>query len=184
VVVVGGGPAGIAAAVHAAEAGARTLLVDEHARPGGQIWRHRGQPPPSARRWLERFARSGAAVLRGATVVDADGRELLVEHEGRGRRVAFERLVLATGARELFLPFPGWTLPGVVGAGGAQALLKAGARFDGTRVVVAGSGPLLLAVAAALKQEGARVVGIAEQAPLSRLAAFGASLWREPRKVA
>jgi NADPH-dependent 2,4-dienoyl-CoA reductase/sulfur reductase-like enzyme len=183
VVVVGGGPAGIAAAVHAAEAGAKTLLVDEQALPGGQVWRHRGEPPAAARRWLERLARSGAAVLPGATVVDADGRELLVEHEGRGRRVAFERLVLATGARELFLPFPGWTLPGVVGVGGAQALLKAGARFDGLRVVVAGSGPLVLAVAAALKREGARVVGIAEQAPLGRLAAFGAGLWREPRKL-
>ncbi len=99
-------------------------------------------------------------------------------------RVGYERLVLATGARELFLPFPGWTLPGVVGAGGAQALLKAGARFDGLRVVVAGSGPLLLAVAAALERAGARVVGVVEQAPLSRLAAFGAGLWREPRKLA
>jgi NADPH-dependent 2,4-dienoyl-CoA reductase/sulfur reductase-like enzyme len=184
VVVVGGGPAGIAAAVHAAEAGTRTLLVDEQVLCGGQIWRHRGQPPPAARRWLERLARSGAAVLPGTTVVDAEGRELLVEHGGRGRRVAFERLVLATGARELFLPFPGWTLPGVAGVGGAQALLKAGARFDGARVVVAGSGPLLPAVAATLRQAGARVVGIAEQAPFSRLAAFGTSLWREPRKLA
>jgi NADPH-dependent 2,4-dienoyl-CoA reductase/sulfur reductase-like enzyme len=184
VVVVGGGPAGIAAAVHAAEAGARTLLVDEQPRPGGQVWRHRGEPPPAARRWLERFARSGAAVLSGATVVDAAGRELLVEHEGRARRIRFGRLVLATGARELLLPFPGWTLPGTLGVGAAQALLKAGARFEGARVVLAGSGPLLLAVASALKQAGASVVGIAEQAPLSRLAAFGASLWREPRKLA
>jgi NADPH-dependent 2,4-dienoyl-CoA reductase/sulfur reductase-like enzyme len=183
VVVVGGGPAGIAAAVHAAEAGARTLLVEEQARPGGQVWRHRGEPPPAARRWLERLARSGAAVLSGATVVDAAGRELVVEHGGRARRVAFGRLVLATGARELFLPFPGWTLPGVVGVGGAQALLKAGARFDGARVVVAGSGPLLLAVAAALRRAGARVVGITEQAPLARLAFFGVGLWREPRKL-
>jgi NADPH-dependent 2,4-dienoyl-CoA reductase/sulfur reductase-like enzyme len=184
VVVVGGGPAGIAAAVHAAESGARTLLLDEHRRPGGQIWRQRGEPPPAARSWLERLARSGAQVLAGATVIDATGRALLVEHEGRARRVAFGRLVLATGARELFLPFPGWTLPGVVGVGGAQALLKAGARVDGARVVVAGSGPLLLAVAAALRRAGACVVGVVEQAPLPRLAAFGAGLWRTPGKLA
>ena len=180
---MGGGPAGIAAAVHAAEAGARTLLLDEQARPGGQIWR--GEAPPAAREWLDRLARSGATVLAGATVVDAPGpNELLVERDGLPIRVAYERLVLATGARELFLPFPGWTLPGVVGVGGAQALLKAGARFEGLRVVVAGSGPLLLAVAAALKQAGARIVGIAEQAPLSRLAAFGAGLWRQPHRIA
>jgi NADPH-dependent 2,4-dienoyl-CoA reductase/sulfur reductase-like enzyme len=182
VVVVGGGPAGIAAAVHAAEAGARTVLVDEQPRPGGQVWR--GQPR-AARVWLERLAASGATVLARASVVDAEApRELLVDHEGRPLRLACQRLVLATGARELFLPFPGWTLPGVLGVGGAQALLKAGARFAGLRVVVAGSGPLLPAVAAALRRAGARVVGIAEQAPLARLAAFGAGLWREPGKVA
>jgi NADPH-dependent 2,4-dienoyl-CoA reductase/sulfur reductase-like enzyme len=183
VVVVGGGPAGIAAAVHAAEAGARTLLLDDQARPGGQIWR--GEPPPAAREWLLRLARSGATVLAGATVVDVPGpRELLVERDGLPVRVAFERLVLATGARERLLPFPGWTLPGVVGVGGAQALLKAGARFEGLRVVVAGSGPLLLAVAAALRHAGAGIVGIAEQAPLSRLAAFGVGLWRQPHRIA
>ena len=182
VVVIGAGPAGIAAAVHAAEAGARTLLLDEQARPGGQVWR--GDPPRAARAWLDRLERSGAQVLAGATVVDAPAPgELLVARGDRPVRVRFERLVLATGARELFLPFPGWTLPGVVGAGGAQALLKAGARFDGRRVVVAGSGPLLLAVAAALRRNGARVVGVAEQASLARLAAFGASLWRAPRKL-
>jgi D-hydroxyproline dehydrogenase subunit alpha len=184
VVVVGGGPAGLAAAVHAAEAGARTLLVDTNPRPGGQIWRHRSEPPRAALPWLSRFARSGAGSIVGATVVDAFERELLIEENGRPRRVRFERLVLATGARELFLPFPGWTLPGVVGVGGAQALLKAGARFDGRRVVVAGSSPLLLAVAAALAKGGARVVGVAEQAPLGRLLAFGAGLWRVPSKIA
>jgi D-hydroxyproline dehydrogenase subunit alpha len=184
VVVVGGGPAGLAAAVHAAEAGARTLLLDTNARPGGQIWRHRGEPPGAALRWLVRFARSGASAVTDATVVDATDGELLIEHGGLARRVRFERLVLATGARELFLPFPGWTLPGVLGVGGAQALLKAGASFRGRRVLVAGSGPLLPAVAAALAADGARIVGLVEQAPRARLASFAAGLWRAPRKVA
>ena len=115
--------------------------------------------------------------------MDARDRELLVEHDGDARRVRYARLVLATGARELFLPFPGWTLPAVVGVGGAQALLKAGGSFRGRRVLVAGSGPLLPAVAAALAAAGARIVGIAEQAPRGRLAAFGAGLWRAPGKI-
>ena len=184
VVVVGGGPAGLAAAAHAAEADARVVLLDRGPRPGGQIWRHRTTPPGAARPWVERVVRSGATTLFGATVVDAPRPgALLVEHAGRCRSVRYERLVLATGARERFLPFPGWTRPGVVGVGAAQALLKQGARFEGLRVVVAGTGPLMLTVAAALAGDGARVVGIAEQAPLGRLVRFGRTLLGHPRKA-
>jgi NADPH-dependent 2,4-dienoyl-CoA reductase/sulfur reductase-like enzyme len=184
VVVVGGGPAGLAAACHAAEGGSSTLLLDEGERLGGQIWRHRERPPTAARPWLDRLARSGAKVIPGAAVVASRGTgEILVARGAAALHVAFRRLVLATGARELFLPFPGWTLPGVVGAGGAQALSKAGASFEGRRVVVAGSGPLLLAVAAALVREGGRVVAVVEQAGFGRLAAFAASLWRHPRRI-
>jgi NADPH-dependent 2,4-dienoyl-CoA reductase/sulfur reductase-like enzyme len=185
VAVVGGGPAGLAAAVHAAEAGARTALIDEAPRPGGQIWRHRREAPDAARGWLQRLARSGAMSLSGATVIETGSvRELVLEQEGRVGRVNCRRLVLATGARERFLPFPGWTLPGVVGVGGAQALSKSGACFEGRRVVVAGTGPLLPAVAATLQGDGARVVGLVEQAPLARLVAFVGALARHPGKVA
>ena len=92
-------------------------------------------------------------------------------------------MILATGARELFLPFPGWTLPNVMGAGGLQALVKSGLPIEGKSVVVAGSGPLLLAVAALLKKKGAVVRAIAEQAPMSRLVRFGLGLWSEPGKL-
>ena len=184
VVVVGAGPAGLAAGALAAEGGARVLVLDQGHRPGGQVWRHRATPTGAARFWIDRLSRAGASGLAGATVVDAPvpGR-LLIEHEERGRRVEYERLVLATGARERFLPYPGWTLPGVIGVGAAQALLKQGARFRGLRVVVAGTGPLLPAVAAALAGDGARIVGIAEQAPLHRLVRFGPTLARHPRKA-
>jgi NADPH-dependent 2,4-dienoyl-CoA reductase/sulfur reductase-like enzyme len=95
----------------------------------------------------------------------------------------YQRLVLATGARELFLPFPGWCLPGVMGAGGLQALVKSGLPVADKKVVVAGSGPLLLAVAGYLVKNGAEVRVIAEQAPRSRLRRFALGLWAQPGKL-
>ena len=89
-------------------------------------------------------------------------------------------LVIATGARERFVPFPGWTLPGVYGIGGAQALLKQGATFRGKRVVIAGSGPLMLPVAASMTEAGARVQLVAEQARFSAVLDFGLSLLGSP----
>jgi D-hydroxyproline dehydrogenase subunit alpha len=91
--------------------------------------------------------------------------------------------VLATGARERFLPFAGWTLPNVTGAGGLQALAKSGMPIAGKRIVVAGSGPLLLAVAQYLAGHGARVAVIAEQAPQSAIFNFGTSLAAHPGKL-
>ncbi|MFC6664575.1 FAD-dependent oxidoreductase [Deinococcus radiopugnans] len=98
------------------------------------------------------------------------------------RQIQAERVILATGATERFLPFDGWTLPGVVGAGGLQAMSKSGLDVRGQRVVVAGSGPLLLAVAAGLRQKGARVLAVAEQAGWPGVAAFGMAAARLPGK--
>lgn len=81
------------------------------------------------------------------------------------------------------LPFPGWTLPGVTGAGGLQAQIKHGLPLNGERVVIAGSGPLLLAVASTVKRAGGNIVAIIEQAPVSALARFAAGLWRWPEKL-
>jgi NADPH-dependent 2,4-dienoyl-CoA reductase/sulfur reductase-like enzyme len=91
--------------------------------------------------------------------------------------------VLATGAREKFLPFPGWTLPNVMGAGGLQAMVKSGLPIRGKRVVVAGTGPLLLAVAAYLRKHGAEVPVVCEQASWSDLAKFGVALSVWPEKI-
>jgi D-hydroxyproline dehydrogenase subunit alpha len=150
--------------------------------PGG---RSGGEPPRGARAWLARLERSGAEVLARATVVDAPKPgELLVEHEGGRSARATSGWSSRPGRASFFLPFPGWTLPGVVGAGGAQALLKAGARVRGLRVVVAGLGPAAPRGGRRAAAGGARVVGVVEQAPLARVAAFGAALWRQPRKLA
>ncbi|MCJ1680473.1 NAD(P)/FAD-dependent oxidoreductase [Streptomyces sp. APSN-46.1] len=93
-------------------------------------------------------------------------------------------ILLATGSYERHLPFPGWTLPGVVGAGGAQAMLKGGLVLPGKRVVVAGSGPLLLAVAGSLAAAGARVPAVVEAASYTGYAGRTPTLLRNPAKIA
>jgi NADPH-dependent 2,4-dienoyl-CoA reductase/sulfur reductase-like enzyme len=192
VVVVGAGPGGIAAATVAAEAGCRVCLLDDNAVPGGQIWR--GFRSQSARKsvhgsvfldWTERLQRTSCEVWTGWQAIDRPAPGILrLERNSEGCDVRFGRLILATGARELFLPFPGWTLPGVMGAGGLQALVKAGLDPRGKRVVVAGSGPLLLAVAAGLNHSGARIEGIYEQARLGQVVGFGTTLLTQPAKLA
>ena len=105
---------------------------------------------------------------RGAGAGTADAGDRTTRHSTS----RYGALVLATGARELFLPFPGWTLPHVAGAGGLQALVKSGMPIAGKRVVVAGSGPLLLAVAHYLRKRGAIVALVAEQADQAAVTAL------------
>ncbi len=146
-------------------------LLDDNPGPGGQIWRlHSNQ-------WTTRMRASGCEFLPQATVFEVRGSHRLgVWMEGEAHDLTYQKLILATGARELFLPFPGWTLPHVMGAGGLQALAKGGLPIRGKRIVVAGSGPLLFAVAAYLKSQGAIVPLIAEQTTLLDLALFAAGL--------
>ena len=186
VVVVGAGPAGIAATVRAAEAGARVALVDDNPDVGGQIWRSERAHPTSreARTWFGRLESARFDRWTGIRIVATGGPgALIAERDGRLAELDYSALVLAGGARELFLPFPGWTLPGVLGAGGLQAMVKSGLDVRGARIVVAGSGPLLLAVASALRKHGAIIPAIVEQAPWSRLVRFGLGLWAAPDKV-
>lgn len=192
VVVVGGGPGGIAAAATAAEAGLGVCLVDENRSLGGQIWRgvnaEKSKKNPHWREfvtWTERLRRTHCEMWAGSQVIDRPaGGVLRLEHDGEVEELVYGKLIVATGARERFLPFPGWTLPGVTGAGGLQALVKAGLDVRGHRVVVAGTGPLLLAIAAGLREAGANIAAIYEQAPLSKAAGFGATLAASPAKIA
>ena len=185
VVIVGAGPAGLAAATVASAAGLDVLLLDGAPAPGGQIWRARqGVAAEPVARALARLAPARVRVLAGTRVVMAlPGRVLLIDGPHGARRVHWNRLILATGARERLLPFPGWTLPGVFGAGGLQALVKGGWPIRGRRVLVAGTGPLLLAAAATLRREGAQVVGLVEEASPRALARFAGALAAHPRKA-
>ncbi len=185
--IVGAGPAGMAAALAAAPSGASIVIIDDNPAPGGQIWRDgpAAKLPPTARERRDALARcTNIRVYSGARVIAAPApNELLIEDAQRALRVRWNRLILCTGARERLLPFPGWTLPGVTGAGGLQALIKAGLPVQGERIVIAGSGPLLLATAATARQAGAQVLRIAEQAPAGSVIRFAASLVRWPGKA-
>jgi D-hydroxyproline dehydrogenase subunit alpha len=186
VLVVGGGPAGIAAAVRAAQCGVRVAIVDDNAALGGQIWRgasdEAGSNGPSE--WFSRLKQSSVTVLCGKRVfAQPEPGVLLAEGANDFIELRYKNLILATGARERFLPFPGWTLPNVLGAGGLQAMVKGGLSIRGKRVVVAGTGPLLLAVAAYLRKQGAVVPMICEQVSWSSLAEFSLSLISHPKKI-
>ncbi len=190
IVIVGAGPAGMAAAIAASAHGKRVAVLDDNATAGGQIWR-RGLSDASDSTSTKRprltadFARSAAKLLPGRRVIAAHPQSLDTWQEGAQavERFHYRKLVLATGARERFLPFPGWTLPGVYGAGGLQALVRGGYDVHGKRVVVAGTGPLLLAVAAHLRQDGAKVLAICEQATARQVLPFAAHLWNRPAKL-
>jgi NADPH-dependent 2,4-dienoyl-CoA reductase/sulfur reductase-like enzyme len=185
----------MAAAARAAECGVRVGIVDDNFSLGGQIWRsdsddnlkhdkssdaQRGE----AARWSNRVRISGVTSLCDLRVVhQPETGVLLAENLDGFCELTYANLILATGARERFLPFPGWTLPNVMGAGGLQAMVKCGLPIRGKRVIIAGTGPLLLAVAAYLRQNGAEIAVICEQASWGSLAQFGVALLSWPAKI-
>ncbi|WP_336817406.1 FAD/NAD(P)-binding oxidoreductase [Burkholderia gladioli] len=189
IVVVGAGPAGLAAARAAAGAGARVAILDDNPRAGGQIWRQGPVFEPAAPlvESLAALRASSVELIAGARVVAAlPGRELLVEQasaEAGGAILGYDKLIVASGARELLLPFAGWTLPGVTGAGGLQALIKGGVPVRGERIVIAGSGPLLIAALATAREAGANVLAVVEQASARAVRGFALSLTATPSKL-
>ena len=187
VLVVGGGPAGLAAATRAAECGLQVGLVDDNPALGGAdlARRSREHAHPRPLTGVSGSRLPVHACFAGPGCFISLSRKPCWRKAPDGAlELKYKKLILATGARERFLPFPGWTLPNVMGARrGLQALVKSGLPIAGKRVVVAGSGPLLLAVAAYLRQHGAEIPVICEQASWSSLASFGLALLRQPQKV-
>jgi len=169
VVVIGAGPAGLAATATAAEAGLSTLLLDENAGPGGQVWRAIASTPVKQRDQLgadywagaqlvEMVRASSAEMIHGATVWSLDRNlEISVSVGGASAFVKARRVILATGALERPFPIPGWTLPGVMTAGAAQTMLKSSGLVPDGPTVIAGQGPLLWLLAAQILRLGGRI---------------------------
>ena len=178
VLIVGGGAAGVAAAVVAARSGCAVTLLDSGPAIGGQYYRGAKTPESASglsyaalRRDFDGLVDAGRIDLRMSTYAYAlerkeSGFVLRTRgddrHRGETQSIAARTVVIATGAFDRQLPFPGWTLPGVMSGGGAQALVKGSGVLPGRRIVVAGTGPFLLAVAHALISAGGNVVAVVE----------------------
>ncbi len=204
--VVGAGPAGIEAALAAAQAGVNVTLIDGYPWPGGQYFKQvpaafraddRTRHQHEAAALLERLRLSDVRFLPdtdvwGAFPAPDGGWELDLSHRDGARygpsdpsRVVAPALVLATGAHDRPLAFPGWDLPGVMTAGAAQTLVKSQRVLPGRRVLLSGTGPLQLAVAASLARAGAEVVAILEGlAPTPRALLPLTALWGQWPRLA
>ncbi|MGF6310280.1 thioredoxin reductase/bacterioferritin-associated ferredoxin [Bradyrhizobium sp. i1.8.4] len=168
-VVIGAGPAGLAAAAMAAGAGLSTLLLDENPGPGGQVWRAIASTPVKAPELLgadywagaelvNAVQSSGAEIVHRAMVWSLDRQlEIGVSVGGASSFIKARRVILATGALERPFPIAGWTLPGVMTAGAAQTMLKSSGLVPDGRTVIAGQGPLLWLLAAQILRLGGRI---------------------------
>lgn len=207
--VIGAGPAGLAAALAAAQRNVRVTMIDSAPQAGGQFYR-RPAPALGARRpqALHHQWRTWERLRDGLAQQIAAGRvthltehhvwfvERVEGHDGFAVHallgpeqqdsvaVRADAVLLATGGYEKVLPFPGWTLPGVVTAGGAQAMLKGGLVLPGRTAVVAGTGPLLMPVAVGLAAAGAEVAALVESADPKAFARHAAPLAAHPDKLA
>ena len=194
--IVGGGPAALSAAVQAAKLGVSSIVLDENPQLGGQIYRQpafkivdeeqRGKHYREGKQILADVARFSDKidVSNDSLVWGYFGqKELAVLHNGRPELLKAQQLLIATGAYDRPIPFPGWTLPGVFTAGGVQIMIKSQRVLPGGRFLLAGSGPLQLAVADQLLEAGAKVVAVVEATSTMRMMRSLPSLLRQPGLV-
>lgn len=180
--IVGAGPAGMAAAVTARQHGLDVLVIDDQPAPGGQIWRSVETVAATKRGAVlgEAYAagQASAAAFRASGAVYEPGSQLwqiepgfraFVTKDRQARAIKAKAVILATGAQERPVPFPGWTLPGVLTVGAAQILLKTAGEIPSSPVWIVGSGPLPLLYMTQLLKAGGRVAGYLDTTPKGRL---------------
>ncbi len=192
IVVIGAGPAGLAAADALVRSGCEVTILDAASRPGGQYWRNQGAVSgyKSARSepyFAQLSANPAVTYISGAAVWSAEKKQgsytINFLRADKEESILAEKIILATGAFDRTLPFPGWDRPGVMTAGGAQALLKGHGVLAGKKIVIAGTGPFLFPVATGLAAAGAQIVGIFEaHSPLRWLRSLPA-IFRNPSKI-
>lgn len=190
ILVIGAGPAGSEAALSAASCGASVVLVDEAPSAGGQVYRAapsafsglKATPESRAGDALRRRLAESSVKTRFGHVVWSVSPHLRVDALSADGPVSWSarKVVVATGAQERVVPFPGWTLPGIIGLAGATILLKSQRMLPGRRTLVAGQGPLLLAVAAGILKAGGEVAGVVDLASRSEWLAHGAAMLTRP----
>ena len=176
--IVGGGPAGLSAAIEAAKCGVKVAVFDENEKPGGQLFKqiHKffGSREHGAglrgidigTQMLEDAKKHGVEVRLNTAVWGIfDGPKLGISSDQRVSRVSAKKVLLATGANENALAFPGWTLPGVMGAGAAQTMINLHRVLPGKKILMVGSGNVGLIVSYQLLQAGAEIVGLVEALP-------------------
>ena len=178
VIIVGGGPAGLACAIEAAKAGADVTLIDENGRPGGQLFKQIHKFFGSSRhkagirgfdigiQLLEKVNKLAVDTLLNTVAYGIfDGKTVGIIENGKTDMIQGEKILLATGAIENPVVFPGWTLPGIMGAGAAQTMINIHRVLPGQRFIMLGSGNVGLIISYQLMQAGARVVVVVEADP-------------------
>ncbi len=180
-IIIGAGPAGMSAAITAADLGLRTLLLDEQTQLGGQIYRNVARTPSymdtilgadyvCGRQLVSRMKESSVDVSLSSTVWNIEaGFDVHSLRDGKALLFRAPQLIVASGALERPSPIQGWSLPGVLNAGAAQIAMKSGASIPAGKIALAGGGPLLLLVACQLLDAGANVVAVVETSPAANL---------------
>ncbi|WP_347926998.1 cyanide-forming glycine dehydrogenase subunit HcnB [Pseudomonas helvetica] len=195
-VIVGGGPAGMAAAIELARHGVHCTLLEEASRLGGVVYRGPLRDGVQLDYLGPRYAESLAKlhgdfldrcalidVCLNTRVVGAEGTRALVmlDADERVQEITYPQLLLAAGCHERSVPFPGWTLPGVILLGGLQLQIKSGVVKPQSPVVIAGTGPLLPLVACQLHASGVKVAGVFEACAFGKIAKESLALLNKPQ---